>query len=65
MNGWSNTGEHEQLDLQKARLEEIISKNLVSPGMKNDLERLIDDITHRISELSHGENNVLMAVGSN
>ena len=64
MSGWSNIGEHEQLDLQKARLEELIARNLVSPGMKNDLERLIDDISHRIIELRHSESNVLEAVGT-
>ena len=64
MSGWSNIGEHEQLDLQKARLEELIERNLVSPGMKNDLERLIDDISNRIVELRYSESNVLEAVGS-
>ena len=46
--------EREQLDHQKARLEAIIAADMVSPKMKSDLRRLIDDIGQRMWELSNG-----------
>lgn len=44
--------EREQLDLQKARLEEILNQDLVSQDMKSDLRKLLDDIGQRLWELS-------------
>jgi hypothetical protein len=47
--------EREQLDHQKARLEEILAADMVSPSLRSDLQRLVQDITLRLWELSQGE----------
>ena len=47
--------EREQLDLQRARLEDILSHDMVSQDMKGDLKKLLDDIGHRLLELSQGQ----------
>jgi hypothetical protein len=40
------------LDHQRARIEEILAaQDMVSPDMRNDLQRLLTDITHRLWEL--------------
>ena len=52
MNGPLIQVEKEQLDHQRARLEEIIRDDMVSPKMKSDLRRLLDDIGVRLWELS-------------
>jgi hypothetical protein len=44
--------EQEQLDHQRARLEEILAGNQVSPVLKSDLRRLLDDIGLRLWEIS-------------
>jgi hypothetical protein len=51
--------EREQLDHQKARLEEILAADMVSAPMRTDLQQLLEDISRRLWELSHGsERNV-------
>ena len=53
MHGMLISAEREQLDHQRARLEEILSsRNMVSADMRTDLERLLTDITQRLWELS-------------
>ena len=52
MNGRLINVEREQLDHQRARLEAIIATETVSPTLKSDLRRLIDDIGLRMWELS-------------
>ena len=49
--------EQEQLDHQRARLEEILAANMVSPTLKSDLRRLLDDISLRLWELSLPKSN--------
>ena len=44
--------EREQLDHQRARLEEILAAENVSPSLRTDLQRLLDDISRRLWELS-------------
>ncbi len=48
------SSEREQLDLQRARLEDILSHDMVSQDMKGDLQKLLSDIGHRLDELSQG-----------
>jgi hypothetical protein len=48
------TSEREQLDLQRARLEDILNQDMVSQDMKGDLRKLLDDIGHRLHQLSQG-----------
>lgn len=55
--------EREQLDLQKARLEEILNQDLVSQDMKSDLRKLLDDIGQRLWELSATAGNADMQRG--
>ena len=50
--------EQEQLDHQLSRLEAIIAADMVSPKMKSDLLRLVDDIGIRMWELSKGNENL-------
>ena len=52
MNGRLINIEREQLDHQRARLEEILAADMVSAPMKSDLRRLLDDIGRRMWELS-------------
>jgi hypothetical protein len=52
MNGLLIDVERDQLDHQRARLEEILAANMVSPTMKSDLQRLLDDVSRRLWELS-------------
>jgi len=52
MNALLISAEREQLDHQRARLEEILAQNMVSPSLRSDLQRLLDDIGHRLWELS-------------
>ena len=52
MNGRLIYVEREQLDHQRARLEEILAADMVSPMMKSDLRKLLDDIGRRMWELS-------------
>ncbi len=52
MNGMLISAEREQLDHQRARLEEILAANMVSPSLRSDLQRLLEDISHRLWELS-------------
>ena len=52
MNGRLIDVEREQLDHQRARLEEILAADMVSPTMKGDLRKLLDDIGRRMWELS-------------
>ena len=52
MNGLLISAEREQLDHQRARLEEILAENMVSPTLRSDLQRLLDDIGRRLWELS-------------
>lgn len=57
MDGLLIQAEREQLDHQKARIEEILaSRDMVSPDMRTDLQRLLTDITQRMWELG-GEND--------
>ena len=52
MEGMTIHAEREQLDHQRARLQEILSaKGMVSADMRDDLERLLDDISQRLFEL--------------
>ena len=52
MDGLLIQAEREQLDHQRARLEEILaSRDMVSPDMRSDLQRLLTDITQRLWEL--------------
>lgn len=52
MDGLLIQAEREQLDHQKARIEEILaSQDMVSPDMRTDLQRLLSDITQRMWEL--------------
>ena len=52
MDGLLIQAEREQLDHQRARLEEILaSQDMVSPDMRSDLQRLLTDITQRLWEL--------------
>lgn len=52
MEGMPIHAEREQLDHQRARLQEILSaRDMVSADMRDDLERLLDDITQRLWEL--------------
>src|SRR5437660_1673945 len=44
--------EREQLDHQRARLEEILAADMVSQAMRSDLRRLLDDISRRLGELA-------------
>ena len=52
MNALLIDAEREQLDHQKARLEEILAADMVSAPMRNDLRRLLDDVSRRLWELS-------------
>lgn len=52
MSGLLISAEREQLDHQKARLEEILAADMVSAPMRSDLQRLLDDIGRRLWELS-------------
>ena len=52
MHGMLIDAERDQLDHQKARLEEILAADMVSSTMKGDLRKLLDDITRRMWELS-------------
>jgi hypothetical protein len=52
MNGMLISAEREQLDHQRARLEEILAQEMVSPSLRSDLQRLLDDIGRRLWELS-------------
>ena len=48
------SSEREQLDLQRARLQDILNQDMVSQDMKGDLQKLLDDIGHRLHQLSQG-----------
>jgi hypothetical protein len=52
MNGMLISAEREQLDHQRARLEEILAAETVSPSLRSDLQRLLEDISRRLWELS-------------
>jgi hypothetical protein len=52
MNAMLISAEREQLDHQRARLEEILAQDMVSPSLRNDLQRLLEDISRRLWELS-------------
>ena len=52
MNGMLISAEREQLDHQRSRLEEILAANMVSPSLRSDLQRLLEDISRRLWELS-------------
>jgi hypothetical protein len=43
--------EQDQLDHQRARLEELLAADMVSSSTKGDLRRLLDDISRRMWEL--------------
>jgi hypothetical protein len=52
MDGLLIQAEREQLDHQRARIEEILAaQNMVSPETRTDLQRLLTDITQRLWEL--------------
>ncbi len=57
MNGRLIDVERDQLDHQRARLEEILAADMVSPTMKGDLRKLLDDIGRRMWELSQPAGN--------
>ena len=52
MNAMLISAEREQLDHQRARLEEILAQDMVSPSLRNDLQRLVEEISRRLWELS-------------
>lgn len=52
MEGLIIHAERERLDHQRARLEEILAADMVSPSMHSDLRHLLDDIGRRLWELS-------------
>lgn len=54
MDGLLIQAEREQLDHQRARIEEILAaRDMVSADMRNDLQRLLTDITQRLWELGY------------
>lgn len=53
MDGLLIHAEREQLDHQRARLEEILATDMVSAAMRDDLQRLLNDISQRLWELGH------------
>jgi hypothetical protein len=62
MHGLLIDAEREQLDHQKARLEEILAADMVSAPLRNDLQRLLEDIDLRLCELAdspHGGQSIL------
>ena len=66
MNGTLIQAEREQLDHQRARLEEILSaRDMVSADMRSDLEQLLGDITQRLWELNLEQDSGQISRGLN
>ncbi len=54
MDSRNHLAEAEQLDHQRARLEELLATEPLSPDLSKDLKRMVDEIGRRLMQLKGG-----------